>query len=397
MCWRRFTKSDSPPAKTESKEQATELSKDGKQSIWTKQGVFTLNEEKRVIHYKANPQGLFADVVAGISMAFMSGWYYFLILMLPILAVLAIFYRSIIAGTILVLIVSSSWWPMKICGKPWQAFLDSWIFNAWLSYFNFEMVVEDPLDTSHDPTTGHPKKKYLFAELPHGVFPHGEFLSMSLASRFLPTHNVTGVGASVLFGVPLLRYIFAWLGTVPATSQNISACFESGSHVGVTIGGIAEMFMVSTTQERIYLRKRKGFVRVAIKNGAAIVPIFFFGNSLLYGLVGAKNDPVHAAASPKPKPTLLLTRASTALRHLMMRASRKVHMSLLFFYGMLGPITVPYHRPIKMVLGKAIPVVQMDEPTQEEVDRLHALFVKHVEELYEKHRPEWEHRPLSIE
>lgn len=31
------------------------------------------------------------------------------------------------------------------------------------------------------------------------------------------------------------------------------------------MGGIAEMFLVSRTQERLYLRKRKSFVRIAVE------------------------------------------------------------------------------------------------------------------------------------
>jgi hypothetical protein len=37
------------------------------------------------------------------------------------------------------------------------------------------------------------------------------------------------------------------------------------------------------------------------------------------------------------------------------------------------------------------------EPTMEQVDELHALFLKELEAMYYRHRPEWEDRELSIE
>jgi len=35
--------------------------------------------------------------------------------------------------------------------------------------------------------------------------------------------------------------------------------------VAVVVGGIAEMFMVSKTKEKIYLKKRKNFTKIAIE------------------------------------------------------------------------------------------------------------------------------------
>ncbi|CAM9683085.1 unnamed protein product, partial [Ectocarpus sp. 13 AM-2016] len=58
--------------------------------------------------------------------------------------------------------------------------------------------------------------------------------------------------------------------------------------VAVVVGGIAEMFMVSNHTETLYLKKRKNFTKISIEAGADIVPVYFFGNSLLHGLVGGE-------------------------------------------------------------------------------------------------------------
>jgi hypothetical protein len=40
-------------------------------------------------------------------------------------------------------------------------------------------------------------RKYLFAELPHGVFPMGQFLSLFIVEKILPGSKVLSIAASV--------------------------------------------------------------------------------------------------------------------------------------------------------------------------------------------------------
>ena len=39
--------------------------------------------------------------------------------------------------------------------------------------------------------------------------------------------------------------------------------------MAVVVGGIAEMYLVSRTEERLYLQQRMGFIKTAIRNGKA--------------------------------------------------------------------------------------------------------------------------------
>jgi hypothetical protein len=47
-------------------------------------------------------------------------------------------------------------------------------------------------------------------------------------------------------------------------------------------------------------------------------------------------------------------------------------------------------------VGRPLPVQQKDNPTKEEIEAMHATFCQAVEDLYYRHRPEWETRPLVI-
>ena len=48
---------------------------------------------------------------------------------------------------------------------------------------------------------------------------------------------------------------------------------------GLNPGGIAEMFHTQDAHETVFLRHRKGFVKLAIQHGVPLVPGYCFGNT----------------------------------------------------------------------------------------------------------------------
>lgn len=77
----------------------------------------------------------------------------------------------------------------------------------------------------------------------------------------------------------------------------------------------------------IYFKKRLNTVKVAIEEGAHIIPVFFFGNTRIFSVVGGQNQDSWVA-----------------------RLSRKLRASIFFFYGRQG-LPVPYRHPLKMAAG----------------------------------------------
>ncbi len=114
----------------------------------------------------------------------------------------------------------------------------------------------------------------------------GQFLSASLIKELTPGHMICGTGADVIFKVPVMRQIMAWLGTHPANRSNISKIFQKGYHCAIMPGGIAEMYLVSEKAENVFLLKRRNTVKVAIQEGATIVVLFAFGNTRLFKVAG---------------------------------------------------------------------------------------------------------------
>jgi hypothetical protein len=53
--------------------------------------------------------------------------------------------------------------------------------------------------------------------------------SASLIDEFVPGQMITGTGADIIFKIPVMRQIMAWIGTMPAKRKNITKTFEKGN------------------------------------------------------------------------------------------------------------------------------------------------------------------------
>ena len=80
-------------------------------------------------------------------------------------------------------------------------------------------------------------------------------------------------------------------GAVEATTTEMGKVLQSGGSIGVTPGGIAEMYLgypqpgCAPDEEFSMLRNRKGFVRLALQHGSTLVPVFCFGASSIFSRI----------------------------------------------------------------------------------------------------------------
>jgi len=119
-----------------------------------------------------------------------------------------------------------------------------------------------------------------------------------------------GTAADVVFSVPVMRQFFTWIGVRPAKKEAIGDIFKEGHNCAIMVGGIAEMYLVSAEKEAVYLNKRTNTIRLMIKEGANIVPAFFFGNTRLFNIAGASGS-----------------------ESFLSKLSRKLRTSIVVFYG----------------------------------------------------------------
>lgn len=96
--------------------------------------------------------------------------------------------------------------------------------------------------------------------------------------RFGNTRPIAGMAAAPLFCVPGAAAMARSIGAVPSTYRHAEAAFAAGASVIVFPGGDHEAFRPVWQASRVDFNGRKGYLRLARKVGAPIVPLGIRGS-----------------------------------------------------------------------------------------------------------------------
>lgn len=220
-------------------------------------------------------------------------------------------------------------------------------------------------DTQHDSNGPFPSKaRYVAAVGPHGVFPlsllgFGAWGFREGLGRWsdpnLTQLDARIAGASVLFWVPFLRELLLLAGVRDASRPNLMSLLANGHTIAVNPGGIWEMVNSDHGQEKMYMQKNLGFVRIAMEAGLPLLPAYAFGENQLF----------------------TTSRVGLGLR---LWIARKLRVGVPIFFGRWGlPWTLPRPTPVTFVVGRPVPVGPPNpNPTDAEVE---AVFNRYVDEM----------------
>lgn len=243
-------------------------------------------------------------------------------------------------------------------------------------FFEYEEFAET---TDADVLAMHARGgRAIFCVHPHGVFP---FVSVCAAIVTVCERDGLGDGlfdiptaaASVIRYLPILKDIIGVFGMTDASSRALSARLaRRGGSAVLYVGGMVEIFKSTDEREAVFLRQRKGFIKVALRAGADVIPIYSFGNS---------------------------TALSVFRWRPLVELSRKLGVSTTFFWGRWG---LPFPKRIKLVYarGRPLGLPHIPDPTAADVDKYHALYCDRLVGLfdaYKKHHPDFAHKSLIIE
>lgn len=159
----------------------------------------------------------------------------------------------------------------------------SWVvWKYYRDYFplRFENLCNVELD---------PKKNYLFCCFPHGLASIGSFNAFASTwggfRNLFPRHIPYVVTLTQNYFIPFLRDLGLAMGGVASSAKSIDYVLgiPGGGHVCVLmVGGAEEAYFCKPGSYRVVVKKRKGFVRLALKNGAPLVPVLAFGETDLF-------------------------------------------------------------------------------------------------------------------
>lgn len=244
------------------------------------------------------------------------------------------------------------------------------IWKLFRDYFPVQLIKTADLD---------PDKNYIMGYHPHGIMCAGVFCNFATEatnfSKVFPGITPSPVTLEGNFWFPLHReYIMAY-GACSVSKESLEYILTKqgkGNAAIIVVGGAAESLDAHPHQAVLTLERRKGFIKLALRLGASLVPVFSFGENDLYEQL------------PNPEGSKLRS-LQEAFKNIIGFAPPVIIGRGIFQYT-FG--YVPYRRPIYTVVGKPIDVEKIENPTQEDIDKYHELYLKGLKDIFEKYKVE---------
>jgi Diacylglycerol acyltransferase len=149
-----------------------------------------------------------------------------------------------------------------------------------LDYFEYEEIIESkPIDVAEKILSG---TNYLCVCQPHGALSITGIASAINASRPEFAGKLATAVADVVLYTPIIKHVMGIFGLTSASKASMQRTLKKKGLAGTIVlyvGGMAELFLTSEAEEKLYLKKRKGFIKLALTEGVDIVPIYLFGNT----------------------------------------------------------------------------------------------------------------------
>lgn len=198
------------------------------------------------------------------------GWiafYFFFILSLPLLYL----YAKTVLTTIVGIMILSAVTTIDRKKQPkWGYALGKWAMYRAAEFFRIKLVLEDPTAVENSGVA-------IFALEPHDVLP----LSIFALNDFfggIKGHSTLGCLTGACFKIPLMRHMYTWVNAHSIDKKSVQKMLANKISPVLCPGGVQEVLLMENDSECVlFLKSRMGFVKLAMQNDAALVPVFSFG------------------------------------------------------------------------------------------------------------------------
>lgn len=247
-------------------------------------------------------------------------------------------------------------------------------WSIYVSYFPAQLHRSEPLL---------PTRKYIFGYHPHGIISHGAFAAFATEalgfSKLFPGITNTLLTLDSNFRIPFYREYALAMGLASVSRESCenlltkggADCEGMGRAITIVIGGARESLDALPHSIRLVLKRRKGFIKLAIRTGADLVPVLAFGENDLYEQVRSDRHPI-------------IHKFQMLIKRTMGFTIPLFHARGVFNYD-VG--LMPYRRPLNIVVGRPIQVIQQhdrDEIDEDYINELHARYVSELRRLWEQ-------------
>ncbi|GAB7349543.1 hypothetical protein MBLNU459_g0244t1 [Dothideomycetes sp. NU459] len=237
-------------------------------------------------------------------------------------------------------------------------------------------------------------RKYVFGYHPHGIISHGAFAAFATEAlgfaQLFPGITNTLLTLDSNFRIPLYRDYALCLGLASVSRESCENILSKGGPNGegmgrgitIVVGGARESLDAQPNSLRLVLARRKGFIKLAIRTGADLVPVLAFGENELYEQFDPEGHPA-------------IHKAQLLVKKFMGFTVPLFHARGVFNYdvGMM-----PYRRPLNIVVGRPVMVERQERPDAKYVDEIHAKYVQELKRIWDEWKDTFaKHRDGELE
>lgn len=228
-----------------------------------------------------------------------------------------------------------------------------WRFWGWIKgYFHLRVIKTAELV---------PGQRYILGMHPHSILPFGCVIGIATELQHLfPWLDYRVLAATFVAYVPFYRDLCLAGGIVDASRPTARALLEAGRSLALCPGGATEALYTNPAKDIVYLRKRHGFIKLALEHGASLVPVFSFNECNTFSQFEVGNAVLDAIKS---------------------KFQRLTGLSLPLIKNI-----IPRRAHITVVIGSPIAVPHVPEPSEAQVAELLERYVRALEDLYNANR-----------
>ncbi|OLL26212.1 Diacylglycerol O-acyltransferase 2B [Neolecta irregularis DAH-3] len=255
----------------------------------------------------------------------------------------------------------------------WLRALPLW--SCYAHYFPLTLLKSAPLDPNHI---------YILGYHPHGIISlaaFGNFATEATGfSLLFPGITNTLLTLASNFRIPFYRDYIQFLGIASVSRSSCEALLQRGPGNAITIvvGGAQESLLSKPGTLNLVLRKRRGFIKLAIRTGASLVPVLSFGENGNLSASPNLTQELYTQADNSPNSWVYCLQ--TSMKKLCGFTVPLFHARGVFNYdyGLM-----PWRHPVTTVVGRPIPVQKADRPTEDMVNQVQQLYIAELVRIWE--------------
>jgi hypothetical protein len=231
--------------------------------------------------------------------------------------------------------------------EVWRRFLMK--LRAWDYFKSFDVHVEEELKNHHS----------LFAFHPHGIMGFGCAMA---PSRNEVLYDSIFCGSRALINLPISGIFARLMGVCGVDNKSFKELMKKGKNIIFVPGGFECATLTNYDKDRTFIKIRKGFIKYALEFGYSIYPCYTFNENKVYFTINIFE-----------KFRLLLN---------------KIKLPGTIFYSKY--LFFPNSDiDLFTVIGKPVHLPLIVNPTPEEVDNYHKIYIDALLEVYNRYKTKY--------